>query len=284
MVYLGTVIDPNDPSIEHKVEIETDPKKVSFEKFVEFAFKTNSITRFIISESKKYSEDNEHRFREWRLINKVIDAVNAFTGIPTHLLERFELGDTNDFLKRYGKHENKVDGNESIHMALYDLYDMCYKIINEYKPKLRTDDQNCHFTIQGKRLVIPRITVQGVLKKTRVPRLKTFEVIETLEIERVYNMMIDGVKGDDDEIHSEKRTNVEVKAELEFIKAIKKISILSRETGEVVPTDELEMNDWIDERMILISGHNAKGERVGPGISMSDALDALFFLDGILKN
>lgn len=157
--------------------------------------------------------------------------------------------------------------------TLIGLWDYLQWVCLTYRPKIYDKGQDHTFVHNDKEYIIHSFIVNKILQKTSGPTMSVQEVIESLDIEDYYNRKMKAIKPEEQYGEKgKKKKGFLANAELEYIKNLKKISILSRRKGERLPLDDNDFDKWVDNRFVELQT-----------INQVDALDSLFFLSGTLK-
>lgn len=150
---------------------------------------------------------------------------------------------------------------------LEKLYSITLSVVGQYIPK----DNGGKFEHNGKEYEIPIIT-QAIFRGTNVlPDMSFQQLTEISESERLLDdaiKKIDAEQLDEKDIKGTIITKAERKASITFNNTMKKIVLCLHETKDI-PTDS-SFDRWIESKMIELRE-----------ISMPNALDTIFFLNGI---
>jgi len=211
--------------------------------------------------TKKNVEDVAWKFSKLKYIKMIRDCIKDYFGLDMGLVQRIKAGDVETHIDKYREWDLDVVQN----INLLGLYEYLFTILFKYKAK----QYNRDFTFQiGEDLfVIKGFIVDAVIKKTKNPKLTVQEVCECMIVEENYEKYVFKIDDEEDkELGGTKLKGYQYKAQLNFVKNLKKIAILSRKVGEDLPLDELEFRDWLDKRYAKMLD-----------IGMENALDCLFF-------
>lgn len=180
---------------------------------------------------------------------RVIDCLAEFFDMDPADFMGFKVGSLRDHILAMADQTVK----SIYHNDLFSLFAHIYRIIVEYKPKLRTAD-DCTFTHKGVEFLIPSFLVK-YLEGTPNEDLTVAESIEAFEVQRL--------------AFDRKKTD-EVSAL--YTEIVYLTAILARKPGQRLPDDQVGINAFIKIQVEFFTD-----------IDMETGFDVAFFLSNITK-
>ena len=184
-------------------------------------------------------------------------------------IDNIEFGD-------YDSHLYKVSNSKKskhVDLTLLGLYEYTFQSVMSYQPIVSENGEPLYFSTNNIEWSIPAFTRNAITTNVRTPKLTVQETTECFLIEDQYNKESD-LK--DDELYEFGNSSLPGwigKAQLRFVKNLKKISIFARPKGEQLPLDDDDFQDYVHSHYPMLTN-----------IKMKDALNALFFLTNSTKH
>ena len=226
-------------------------------------------------------------YRKDKHTSMVTEFVRDFYGTTDELIGLVPSGDIEKDIYEDHKGFGSDQKNGMVELTTAELFRRACNLMYGYQPRIRKKGKDCSFKFQGRKYKIPIIYVQKVLEKKRLPDILTQQVLTALKIEYRMNRDLKSIVDPEAYIMDKNGNVLEPKAkgykkqaEIEFIKCLKKICLFIEDKQDPMPFEDKEFDEWLDNRLVKFSGHD-DNERIGPGLDMTVALDALFFLSRI---